>query len=143
MYITNNDAMFDLWWKEILVKHQKISKNCGYHCLQNLFFFLLFVSLLTAPIVKNINILPGMMMIMNCFCGIIDRRKVVSLISRQDHCRRYSPMRISNTPRAGFELAQNLSSGFVEWSCAVVITTTTRHSIFLAKYPRPNSEVVQ
>ena len=31
-------------------------------------------------------------------------------------------MQISNTPRAGFEPAQNLSSGLVEWSCAVVIT---------------------
>ena len=34
--------------------------------------------------------------------------------------------RISDMPRAGFEPAQNLSSGLVEWSCAVVITATPR-----------------
>ena len=49
--------------------------------------------------------------LLNCFCGMVDRRKAFSLIS---------------TPRAGFEPAQNLSSGLVEGSCAVVITTTPR-----------------
>ena len=35
----------------------------------------------------------------------------------------------SDTPQVGFETAQNLSSGFVEWSCSVVLTTTPwRHS---------------
>ena len=67
-----------------------------------------------------------MMMMMNCFCGIVDRRKVLSLISNRGHCQRSSPSRISDTPLAGFEPAQNLSFGFVEWSCAVVITTTPR-----------------
>ena len=47
-----------------------------------------------------------------------------SLISSWDHCQRSSPSRISDTSRAGFEPAQNLSSGFDEWSFAVVITTT-------------------
>ena len=51
------------------------------------------------------------MMMMNCFCGMVDRRKAIRLIS-------------IDTPRAVFEPAQNLSSGLVEWSCAVVITTT-------------------
>ena len=51
-----------------------------------------------------------------------------SLISSRDHCQRSSPSRISDT---GFGLAQNLSSGLVEWSCAVVITTTPRrHLLF-------------
>ena len=67
-----------------------------------------------------------MMMMMNCFCGIVDRRKVFSLISSRDHCQRFSPSWISDTTRAGFAPAQNLSSGFYEWSCAVVITTTSR-----------------
>ena len=71
-------------------------------------------------------VLMMMMMMMNCFCGMIDRRKAISLISSRDHCQRSSPSRISNTPRAGFEPAQNLSSGLVEWSCAVVITITPR-----------------
>ena len=65
-------------------------------------------------------------MMMNCFCGMVDRRKRFSLISSRDHCQISSPSRISHTPRAGFEPAQNLSSGLVEWSCAVVITTTPR-----------------
>ena len=65
-----------------------------------------------------------MMMMMNCFCGMVDRRKAFSLISSRDHYQRSSPSQISNTPRAGFEPAQNLTSGLVERSCAVVITTT-------------------
>ena len=63
-------------------------------------------------------------MVMNCFYGMVDRRKAFSLISSRDHCQRSSPSRISNTLRAGFEPARNLSSGFVEGSCAVMITTT-------------------
>ena len=48
------------------------------------------------------------------FCGMVDRRKAFSFISSRDHCQRSSPSRISDTPRAGFEPAQNLSSGFAE-----------------------------
>ena len=40
-----------------------------------------------------------MLMMMNCFCGTVDRRKVLSLTSSRDHCQRSSPLRISNTPR--------------------------------------------
>ena len=66
-----------------------------------------------------------MMMMMNCFCGMVDRWKAFSLISSQDYCQRSSPSWISNKPQAGFEPAQHLSSGLVEWSCAVVITTSS------------------
>ena len=55
-----------------------------------------------------------LLMMMNCFCGMVDRRQVFGRISRQDHCQRSSPSRISDSPRAGFEPAQNLSSGLVE-----------------------------
>ena len=48
-------------------------------------------------------------LMMNSFCGMIDRRKAFRLISSQDHCQRFSPSRISDTPRAGFEAVQNLS----------------------------------
>ena len=41
--------------------------------------------------------------LMNCFCGMVDRRKAFSLISSRDHCQRSSPSWISDTPRAGFE----------------------------------------
>ena len=64
------------------------------------------------------------MIMMNCFCSMVDQRKVFSLISSQDHCQRSSPLRIFDMLRAGFEPAQNLSSGLVGWSCTVVITTT-------------------
>ena len=50
-----------------------------------------------------------MMMMMNCFCGMVDRRRALSLISTRDHCQKSSPSRIPDTPRAGFEPAQNLS----------------------------------
>ena len=63
---------------------------------------------------------------MNCFCGIVDRRKMFSLIFSRDHCQRSSPSWIFNTPWTEFESAQNTSSGLVEWNCAVVITTTPR-----------------
>ena len=68
-----------------------------------------------------------MMIMMNCFCDMVDGRKAFSLISSWDHCQRSSLLWISNTPRAGFEPAQNLSADLVEWSCAVVLTTTPRH----------------
>ena len=43
-----------------------------------------------------------------------DRQKVLSLIFSQDHCQKFSPWPISYKLRAGFEAAQNLSSGSVE-----------------------------
>ena len=62
------------------------------------------------------------MMMMNCFCGMVDQQKTFSLMSSWDHYQRSSPLQIFDTLR--FESAQNLRSGLVEWSCAVVITTT-------------------
>ena len=70
-----------------------------------------------------------LMMMMNCFCGMAERRKEFSLNSSRDHCQRSSPSRISDKPRAGFEPAQNLSSGFVKWNCALVITTTPQRHV--------------
>ena len=56
-----------------------------------------------------------MMMMMHCFGWWYDSTtKAASLISSRDHCQRHSLLRISDTPRAGFESAQNLSSGIVE-----------------------------
>ena len=55
-----------------------------------------------------------MMMMVNCFYGMVNRRKAFSLISSQDHSQRSSPLRISDKPRAGFEPVQNLSLGLVE-----------------------------
>ena len=60
---------------------------------------------------------------MNCFCGMVDRQKAVSVTSSRNHCQISSRSRIFDTTRAGFEPAQKPSSGLLEWSCAVVITT--------------------
>ena len=65
-------------------------------------------------IVMMMMLMVMMMMMMNCFCGMVDRRKAFSLISSRDHCQRSSPLRISDTPRTGYEPAPNLSSDFVE-----------------------------
>ena len=72
-------------------------------------------------------LLMMMMMMMNSFCGMVDRLKTFSLISSRGHCERSSASRISDTPRAGFKPAQNLSLSFFEWICTVVITTTPRY----------------
>ena len=75
---------------------------------------------------EQMNSLGGLcgMIIMNCFCGMVDRRKAFfNLISSWNHCQRSSPSRVSNTLGAVFESAQNLSPGLAELSCAVVITT--------------------
>ena len=51
------------------------------------------------------------MMMKNCFCGVVDQRKALSLICGRDRCQRSSLLRIFDTLRAGFEPAWNLSSG--------------------------------
>lgn len=45
------------------------------------------------------------------------------LISSWDHCQKFSPLQISDILPAEFQLAQNLSSEFFEWSCAIMIAT--------------------
>ena len=79
--------------------------------------------------IRDAGSIKILMMMMNCFCGMVDRRKVFNLISGRDHCQISSPLWISDTPWAGFEPAQNLSSGLDQGSCAVVITTTPWHHI--------------
>ena len=46
----------------------------------------------------NIRIDDGDDKFMTCFCGKGDRRKALSLISCRDHCQRFSPSKISDTP---------------------------------------------
>ena len=53
-------------------------------------------------------------LMMNCFCGMVVPRKAFSFISSWDYCQRFSSSQISNTPRARFEPAQNLSLGLAE-----------------------------
>ena len=64
-------------------------------------------------------------MMMNCFCGMVNWHKrhlalfPARIIVRDPH---HSE---SDMPWAVFEPEQNLSSGLVEWSSAIVITTTS------------------
>ena len=88
---------------------------------------------LTDPNFKWRELSKIVIMMMNYFCGMVDRQKAFSFISSRNHCQRYSPPRISDTSRAGFEPAQNLSPSFVEWSCAIVITTTPRYLLAVKK----------
>ena len=69
------------------------------------------------------------LMMMNCFCGTVDQRKAFSFISSRGHYQRSSPSWNSDTPRSGFESVQYLSSGLVNWSCAVVVTITPRRHL--------------
>ena len=73
---------------------------------------------------KRLTVWQKWIELKNCFCGMVDQRKTFSLMFSRDHCPRSWPSRISVTSRAKFEPAQNPSSGLVEWSCGVVITTT-------------------
>ena len=125
--------------------HQLLSRKIS--CISNLSTKRCQLSLQSTPFEVwelEVNRLKNMMMvmivIMNYFCGMVDQRKAFGLISSRDHCQRSSPSPISNMPQAGFEPAQNLSSGFVEWSCAVVIITTPRCHIldliqFIVDFP--------
>ena len=58
-------------------------------------------------------------MMMNCFFGMVDRRKALNFVFSQYHCQRCSPSRISETPWAGLRLRRT-------WFrlCAAVITTS-------------------
>ena len=46
----------------------------------------LFKTLRNVTTVRKFNWNVTVMMKMKCFCGMIDQRKVFSLIFRQDHC---------------------------------------------------------
>ena len=54
------------------------------------------------------------MMMMNCFVVWLTDERCLALFPARSITTDPHPLRISDTPRAGFELAQNLSSGFVE-----------------------------
>ena len=51
---------------------------------------------------------------MNCFSGMVDGRKMFSLISSRNHCQRPSPSQLSDTPRAGFDPAWALLNEVVQ-----------------------------
>ena len=54
------------------------------------------------------------MMMMNFLAEWLMEEKCLCLISIQDHSQRFLPLQVSETLRAGFEPAPNLSLDFVE-----------------------------
>ena len=63
---------------------------------------------------KYASTLPFQTSEMNYFCGMIDQRKALSLISSRDYCQRFSTSQISDKSRVGFEPAQNLITDLFE-----------------------------
>ena len=63
-------------------------------------------------------------MMMNYFWGMVDRRETLSRFFQPGHCWTFSSSQTHDTSRAAFKSTHNLSSGFVWWSYAQVITTT-------------------
>ena len=84
-----------------------------------------------------------MMMMMICFRGMDGRRKISSLISSLCHFQRSYPSQISDTSLAGFELVQNLNSGFAACIYAVVTTATLQRRLrfyFVKLYNNQNQK---
>ena len=84
----------------------------------------------SSELLENPMMMMMMMMMMKCSCGIAHWGKGFSLISNRNHVKdphhRETLTRLEKICRT-CEHAQSLSSGFVEWNCAVVITTTRRY----------------
>ena len=73
--------------------------------------FCMFIAMLVDGIPYSVVLFlftNSLMIMESRFCGMIDRRKAFSFISIRNHCQRYSPLRISDMLRAGFEPVQNL-----------------------------------
>ena len=117
---------FSLWMCFTIILPQSIGCQCYFKCsqkqLEQKFFWFHYRKKQVWHILSNFAKVAGftpfnyIWIELNCFYGMVDRRKAFSLISSRDHCQRSSPSWISVTPRAGFEPAQNLSSRLVEWS---------------------------
>ena len=118
-YLSKSEADVHVFYKKAIMNY--FTKFTGKHLGKSLFLIKMQISVCNFIIKRDNDEL---------FCAMVDWRKAFSLISRRDHCQRSSPSPISGTPRGGLETAQNLSSGLVEWSCAVVITTTPWHQLF-------------
>ena len=80
------------------------------------------------------NWVTKMMIMMNCFCSMVDRRKAFSLISSLDHCQRSWPSRISDTAVSRVWTCTEPEFR-LRWmklcSSAVVITTTPQSHDYL------------
>ena len=88
----------------------KMFVGLGYFCSKDRIVWVIAQCMCSMQVLHMSNMCS--MMMMNCFCGMVDRRKAFR--TSRDHCQKSSPSRISDTPQAGFEPPQNLSLGFVE-----------------------------
>ena len=118
-YFSKSEADVQVFYKKAIMNY--FTKFTGKHLGRSLFLIKMQISVCNFIIKRDNDEL---------FCAMVDWRKAFSVISKRDHCQRSPPSPISGTPREGLEAAQNLSSGLVEWSCAVVITTTPWHQLF-------------
>ena len=105
----------------LIVSRSKNSKifTCAFFFL--CIFYKMFIHK-TFPALKHfwLIIMKVMMIITNCFCGMVDRQKACTPYFQPGLFQRFSPSQISDTPRERL----NLSSDVVEWSCIAMITTT-------------------
>ena len=115
--VWHRNLLQSCYWQEILINHIICFVAETIHSLQRKTF------LLALGKVSNEVIRQLLMIMINCFCGMAEWQKDFGLICKWEHCHRSLPLRILDTLKEGFELVQNLSSAFVEWSCAAVITT--------------------
>ena len=100
----------------------RLSSRLGLGLLESYLCDLFFIFSLIFSVINQITSLKKarlmmLMAIMNCFSGMIEQQKVFSLISSRDHCQR-SHQRKSLARRE--QDLNNLSSGFGEWSCAIL-----------------------
>ena len=82
------------------------------------------------------NLLGGKMMMMNCTVAWWTNKKRLALFPTGTIA-----IRISDTPWAEFEPARNVSSGLVEWNCAVAITSTPRRHIITTQRRQSQSQI--
>ena len=81
-----------------------------------------------------------MMIMMNCFSGMVDRRNLISIIFSRNLYQRFSPSKISDMPGARFKSLPKINSNFVEWSWVVMLTLTPqRQTACLVTY---NKEIL-
>ena len=122
----NHSDKMRISWDLVNSKDIRITSIASFKCLNlELLTNLVRFSSVTIFELNPWNCSMTMKMIMNCFCGMVDQRTSLSLISSRNHFQRSSPLQISDTPRVRFEPVKNLSSDFVECSCGVVKTTIT------------------
>ena len=79
------------------------------------------------------------MIMMSCFCGMVDQQKVFSLTPSQDHFQRSSSLQISDKLQAGFERAQKVQHDNIGYSYSVIVKGTRgnllkkQENVFLQK----------